>query len=157
MSSVLYVICKPFAIDHILYQYLNWVIELVSFFRGIAKRTLMKTARKAGLKPKESSKRSKYIMPTPPLQRRSAGSIDLGTKERPGSLILDEELSGIVFELDGKKSWKFLMLHCIHWIQWNICKITQKFRGSDSGISDSSKLKIRLVSLSNKMPDERPP
>lgn len=52
----------------------------------------MKTARKAGLKPKES-KRQKFILPTPPLSRR-LGTLD--DKERPSSLNLDEELSGML-------------------------------------------------------------
>ncbi len=60
--------------------------------RGFAKRTLMKTARKAGLKPKESRKQ-KYILPTPPLSRRGPRLGD-PTKDRPSSLSLDDELAG---------------------------------------------------------------
>ena len=52
----------------------------------------MKTARKAGLKPKES-KRQKYILPTPPLNRRVA---TLDDKDRPSSLNIEEELSGML-------------------------------------------------------------
>lgn len=33
------------------------------FYRGFAKKTLMKTARKAGFKQKTSSKRQKYVLP----------------------------------------------------------------------------------------------
>lgn len=33
------------------------------FYRGFAKKTLLKTARKAGFKPKASSKRQKYVLP----------------------------------------------------------------------------------------------
>lgn len=35
----------------------------VFYFRGFAKKTLLKTARKAGFKPKTSSKRQKYVFP----------------------------------------------------------------------------------------------
>ena len=73
-------------VSHDVYSNINVYFPL---FRGFAKRTLMKTARKAGLKPKESSKRSKYIMPTPPLTRRM-GSLD----ERTPSIGPDEELAG---------------------------------------------------------------
>jgi hypothetical protein len=44
--------------------------------RGFAKRTLLKTARRAGIKTKDSSagsKRSKYVIPTPPMIRRTFG------------------------------------------------------------------------------------
>ena len=34
-----------------------------NYFRGFAKKTLMKTARKAGFKQKTSSKRQKYVLP----------------------------------------------------------------------------------------------
>ena len=51
----------------------------------------MKTARKAGLKPKESRKQ-KYILPTPPMSRREPGMRDV--KDRPSSLTLDDELAG---------------------------------------------------------------
>lgn len=55
----------------------------------------MKTARKAGLKPKESSRKQKYILPTPPLQRRTL-TLEGGQpqKERPSSLVFDDELAG---------------------------------------------------------------
>lgn len=36
------------------------------FCRGFAKKTLMKTARKAGFKQKNSSKRHKYVLPNIP-------------------------------------------------------------------------------------------
>ena len=55
----------------------------------------MKTARKAGLKPKDSSRKQKYILPTPPPSRRTMtleGSQP--QKERPSSLVFDEELAG---------------------------------------------------------------
>lgn len=34
-----------------------------NFYRGFAKKTLLKTARKAGFKQKQSSKRQKYVLP----------------------------------------------------------------------------------------------
>lgn len=36
---------------------------MVNCYRGFAKKTLLKTARKAGFKPKQSSKRQKYVLP----------------------------------------------------------------------------------------------
>lgn len=38
-------------------------IFFLFLFRGFAKKTLMKTARKAGFKQKSSSKRHKYVLP----------------------------------------------------------------------------------------------
>ena len=49
----------------------------------------MKTARKAGIKSKDSRK-SKYILPTPPLQRRS---LSPGRDSRPSSMQYDDDLS----------------------------------------------------------------
>ena len=62
-------------------------------YRGFAKRTLMKTARKAGLKPKEASGKRKYIMPTPPMSRRSFSLQQEPLRDRPASICCEEELS----------------------------------------------------------------
>lgn len=60
-------------------------------FRQLAKKTLMKTVRRAGLKPKQSSRKQKYMLPTPPTSRRtfSPRSSD-SESERPSSEIYDE-------------------------------------------------------------------
>lgn len=42
------------------------IYELIFFNRGFAKKTLMNTARKAGFKQKNSSKRHKYVLPNMP-------------------------------------------------------------------------------------------
>lgn len=39
------------------------IFDFFVFIRGFAKKTLMKTARKAGFKQKSSSKRHKYVLP----------------------------------------------------------------------------------------------
>ena len=56
------------------------------YFRGFAKRTLMKTAKKAGLKSKSGTTKQKYVFPTPPMARRENG--------RPNGASIDEELAG---------------------------------------------------------------
>ncbi|KAI0213842.1 Myotubularin-related protein 13 [Lamellibrachia satsuma] len=61
--------------------------------KGFAKRTLMKTARKAGLKSKEVSQKRKYIMPTPPMSRRSFSLQQEPLRDRPASICCEEELS----------------------------------------------------------------
>lgn len=38
-------------------------IPYILYYRGFAKKTLLKTARRAGFKPKTSSKRQKYVLP----------------------------------------------------------------------------------------------
>ena len=53
----------------------------------------MKTARKAGLKPKEASGKRKYIMPTPPMSRRSFSLQQEPLRDRPASICCEEELS----------------------------------------------------------------
>ncbi|KAJ8313207.1 hypothetical protein KUTeg_009240 [Tegillarca granosa] len=64
--------------------------------RHFAKKTLIKTARKAGIKTKQpSSRKHKYILPTPPLLRRSVTSSRSSTgsdseSDRPNSEIYDE-------------------------------------------------------------------
>ena len=65
-------------------------------YRGFAKRTLMKTAKKAGFKPKDSatSKRQKYVLPTPPLARKTLAVTGLHSSDRPASGSYDEDLSG---------------------------------------------------------------
>jgi len=82
---------KSATLNPAMLQSVHPMIEESESIGGFAKRTLMKTARKAGLKPKES-KRQKFILPTPPLNRR-VGTLD--DKDRPSSLNLDEELSVI--------------------------------------------------------------
>ena len=65
------------------------ISDLSFFCRGFAKRTLLKTAKKAGIKTKDQTpKRQKYILPTPPMSR----------KTMPASLsergFYEEELAG---------------------------------------------------------------
>ena len=63
--------------------------------RGLAKRTLMKTARKAGIKTKVTSTVNKYGLPTPPPSRREASATLPSHCERPISMsLVDENLSG---------------------------------------------------------------
>jgi len=75
--------------------------------RGFAKRTLLKTARKAGIKTKDASssgKRQKYnlTMATPPMMRRSAGGTlpnsDTLTSDA-GMPVFDDDLSGLCLRL----------------------------------------------------------
>jgi len=68
------------------------------FIRGFAKKTLMKTARKAGFKQKSSSKRHKYVLPN-----ISNSSINKANKymTTPGRMTLPpfnnlDDLSGIL-------------------------------------------------------------
>lgn len=60
-------------------------IFIFIFNRGFAKKTLMKTARKAGFKQKSSSKRHKYVLPN-----ISNSSINKGNKylTTPGRMSL---------------------------------------------------------------------
>ncbi|XP_052823707.1 myotubularin-related protein 13 isoform X6 [Octopus bimaculoides] len=60
-------------------------------FRQLAKKTLMKTVRRAGLKPKQSSRKQKYMLPTPPTSRRTLSPRSSDSEsERPSSEIYDE-------------------------------------------------------------------
>lgn len=72
--------------------------------RGFAKRTLLKTAKKAGIKAKEgSSKRQKYIITaTPPMMRRSFGgtlpnsdTLTSDTLPQQQLAMFDDDLSGL--------------------------------------------------------------
>ena len=53
----------------------------------------MRTARKAGLKPKDASQKRKYVMPTPPMSRRSFSLQAETFHDRPASICCEEELS----------------------------------------------------------------
>ena len=57
----------------------------------------MRTARKAGLKPKETSQKRKYVMPTPPMSRRSFSLQSEPFHDRPASICCEEELSSESF------------------------------------------------------------
>lgn len=80
---------------------------MCTVYRGFAKRTLLKTARKAGIKTKDmssSSKRQKYGMvtgATPPMTRRSntLSSADMmmsdaGLHQQQQLTMFDDDLSG---------------------------------------------------------------
>ncbi|XP_023930025.1 myotubularin-related protein 13 isoform X2 [Lingula anatina] len=76
--------------------------------KGFAKKTLMKTARKAGLaKPKSAStsqRKQKYILPTPPPSRRSTASLDsMDSDSRPASGVFDDE--SLMDENEPVMSW----------------------------------------------------
>ncbi|XP_048241880.1 myotubularin-related protein 13-like isoform X3 [Haliotis rufescens] len=59
--------------------------------RQFAKRTLLKTARKAGLKSKQSNRKTKYVLPTPPMQRRNISPRSSDSEsERPNSEAFDD-------------------------------------------------------------------
>ena len=62
--------------------------------RNFAKKTLMKTARKAGIKSKQSARKQKYVLPTAPFQRRSMSPRSSGgsdsDSERPNSEQFDD-------------------------------------------------------------------
>ncbi|KAL3842272.1 hypothetical protein ACJMK2_020304 [Sinanodonta woodiana] len=59
--------------------------------RQFAKKTLLKTAKKARLKPKDPSRKQKYTLPTPPMPRRSLSPRSSDSdSERPNSEIFDE-------------------------------------------------------------------
>ncbi|ESO95293.1 hypothetical protein LOTGIDRAFT_232003 [Lottia gigantea] len=59
--------------------------------RQFAKRTLMKTARKAGLKSKQSTHKQKYVLPTPPTARRNVSPRSSDSEsERPNSEAYDD-------------------------------------------------------------------
>lgn len=66
-------------------------------FRSIAKQTLLKTARKAGLKPKEPKKRQKFIVPTPLMGRKLpiTGAEQFGMLGAEGGMpVFGDDLSG---------------------------------------------------------------
>ena len=79
-------------------QFVNFQTFSYLVSRGFAKKTLMKTARKAGLKSKEPPRKQKYILPTPPLSRRTLGSQlggSLDYRDQTSHFATyDEELSG---------------------------------------------------------------
>ena len=87
-----------------------WCMFVVYIDRGFAKRTLLRTARKAGIKTKDvsgSSKRQKYSVvtgATPPMMRRSGGTLpnsdtlmsDAGLLHHQQQLTMfDDDLSGL--------------------------------------------------------------
>lgn len=71
----------------------NYYVIFYWFCRNFAKKTIMKTARKAGIAKQKTPKR-KYVLPTPPMSRRSmsprssAGSDS--ESDRPASEALDD-------------------------------------------------------------------
>ncbi|XP_052066679.1 myotubularin-related protein 13-like isoform X4 [Mytilus californianus] len=77
--------------------------------KNFAKKTLMKTARKAGIKPKQSARKQKYVLQPPPsMQRRSMSprSSSAGSdsdSERPNSEMFDD--LSIVDESEYASSW----------------------------------------------------
>ena len=75
--------------------------------KNFAKKTLMKTARKAGIKSKQSARKQKYVLPTAPFQRRSMSPRSSGgsdsDSERPNSEQFDD--LSIVDELEYASSW----------------------------------------------------
>ncbi|KAK7481835.1 hypothetical protein BaRGS_00026861, partial [Batillaria attramentaria] len=59
--------------------------------RHFAKRTLLKTAKKAGFRPKQSQRKQKYVLPTPPLTRRNASPRSSDSEsDRPSSEVFDD-------------------------------------------------------------------
>ncbi|XP_076471850.1 myotubularin-related protein 13-like isoform X2 [Babylonia areolata] len=59
--------------------------------RHIYKRTLLKTARKVGLRPKQSQRKQKYVLPTPPPSRRNTSPRSSDSEsDRPSSEVFDE-------------------------------------------------------------------
>lgn len=88
----------------------NFFVCFFFFIRGFAKKTLMKTARKAGFKQKSSSKRHKYVLPN-----ISNSSINKTNKymTTPGRMTLPpfnnlDDLSGM---LVLKLFYSFKILH----------------------------------------------
>lgn len=72
--------------------------------KQFAKKTLIKTVRKAGLKPKQSSRKQKYMLPTPPSSRRSLSPRSSDSEsERPNSEAYDE--LSIIDEAEFSTSW----------------------------------------------------
>ncbi|CAB0038244.1 unnamed protein product [Trichogramma brassicae] len=74
--------------------------------KGFAKKTLLKTARKAGFKPKQSSKRQKYVLPNMNLTTNnkymtSPGRMSLPITENSNDLSHDDDLSIDEFEVPG--------------------------------------------------------
>ena len=66
-----------------------------SFCRNFAKKTLIKTARKAGIKTKHTARKpNKYVLPTPPQLRKSISSWGSAgsdsESDRPNSEIFDD-------------------------------------------------------------------
>ncbi|XP_041365406.1 myotubularin-related protein 13-like [Gigantopelta aegis] len=59
--------------------------------RHFAKKTLLKTARKAGIKSKPSTHKQKYVLPTPPMLRKNISPRSSDSEsERPSSEIFDD-------------------------------------------------------------------
>ncbi|KAL8615600.1 hypothetical protein ACOMHN_026590 [Nucella lapillus] len=59
--------------------------------RHIYKRTLLKTARKVGLRPKQSQRKQKYVLPTPPPSRRNTSPRSSDSEsDRPSSEVFDD-------------------------------------------------------------------
>ena len=61
------------------------------YCRHFAKKTLLKTARKAGIKSKPSTHKQKYVLPTPPMLRKNISPRSSDSEsERPNSEIFDD-------------------------------------------------------------------
>lgn len=73
----------------------------ITFYRAMAKKTITKTARRVGLKQKQSSKRQKYVFPTPTVPRKGPLAIsqasydsEMSTPgERPLSTNFEDDLA----------------------------------------------------------------
>ena len=68
----------------------------VIFYRHAAKKKLLKSAQKVGLRSKQGTRKTKYVLPTPPMARRSMSPRSSDSESeggRPGSEIFDD-LSG---------------------------------------------------------------
>lgn len=63
-------------------------------YRGFAKKTLMKTARKAGFIPKDVSRKHKYLAGTPPIIRKSNTDTYYGDRTMSTSSDIDQ-MSGM--------------------------------------------------------------
>ena len=67
------------------------------FSRHAAKKKLLKSAQKVGLRPKQGTRKTKYVLPTPPMSRRSMSPRSSDSESeggRPSSEIFDD-LSGM--------------------------------------------------------------
>ena len=85
------------------------IVLLISFnlFRHFAKRTLLRTARKAGLRPKQSQRKQKYVLPTPPLPRKNTSPRSSDSEsDRPSSEVFDE--------LSSECLWLFCVCVCVY-------------------------------------------
>lgn len=73
-------------------------VTAIFFLRGFAKKTLLKTARKAGFKPKQSSKRQKYVLPNMSMITSNKFMTSPGRMSLPvtdnNDLSHDDDLSG---------------------------------------------------------------